>query len=71
METVEEERQGGRLVLNYTHRILPGVTQLENYGQVSYMLSSRLSCHADSFFFCPLPHFSVYLCMPVLWLSSK
>ena len=34
MEVIEEERQDGRPLLNYTHMIKPGVTQLENYGQV-------------------------------------
>ncbi len=32
MEVIEEERQDGRPLLNYTHVIKPGVTQLENYG---------------------------------------
>ncbi len=34
MEVIEETKKDGRLVLNYTHRILPGVTQVENYGKV-------------------------------------
>ena len=32
MEVVEEERQEGPPALNYTHKILPGVSTLENYG---------------------------------------
>ena len=33
MEAVEEERPDGRTALSYTHRLLPGVTQVENYGE--------------------------------------
>ena len=32
MEVIEEERQDGPPALNYTHKILPGVSTLENYG---------------------------------------
>lgn len=34
MEVVEEEREGGKPALDYTHIIKPGVTQLENYGKL-------------------------------------
>lgn len=36
MEVIEEERQDSPPALNYTHKILPGVSALENYGYVYY-----------------------------------
>lgn len=36
MEVIEEERRDGPPALNYTHKILPGVSTLENYGFVNW-----------------------------------